>query len=483
MYARQTCPLLLAEREAYGGEANFVTHQAARLAILLLLAVALRAVSAQQPPPQRYPLNVSQPAFQFSQSPPAVAAHPNAAGPPADTQRYPLPGSGPSIAQPPAPSPQSPAPSTQPPPPAGEVFQPAQIVATVGDKFIFYGDVAPLVNQMLEPALAKATNDFERQQIEKYREPLTRQAIRQMVETKIMYMEFEREIAKNAPKDKLAEVRKNVEKKVFESFEAELADMRTKIAKAKPEEIPNLLKGDPIVPRLALLMKESNCESLSELDLALRRHGSTLDKQVRYYGEYKLGRSTIGKHINFKPEITHQEMLDYYREHAADYAVPAKVRFEILTARYSSFPTAAAAENAVATMGNEVFFGTPFAAVAKRSSQEPNAQSGGYYDWTSQGSLASKPIDEALFTLEVGKLSQIIKDDRGCHIVRVIERSPAGQIDFLDAQKKIKEAITTQKREADYKKFVQQLGKGTKVWTIYDDADAIARPPTGSELR
>jgi parvulin-like peptidyl-prolyl isomerase len=237
------------------------------------------------------------------------------------------------------------------------------------------------------------------------------------------------------------------------------------------------------VPRLALLMRDSKAESLAELDAALRRFGSTLEKEVRYYGEYKLGRSSVGKHINFKPEITHQEMLDYYREHAADYAVPAKARFEILTARYTNYPSAADAERAVGAMGNEVFFGTPFAAVAKRSSQEPNAQVGGYYDWTSQGSLASKSIDEALFSLEIGKLSQIIKDDRGCHIVRVIERSPTGQVPFLEAQKKIKEAITVQKREADYKKFVQQLGTGTQIWTIYDDATVTARQPTGSEPR
>ena len=354
----------------------------------------------------------------------------------------------------------------------------------VGDKVIFHGDIAPIVNQILEPELAKAPSPLERSLLEqRYREMLTRQTLRQMVETKIMYLEFDREIIKNTPKDKLSEARKNIDKKVAESFEAELADMRSKLAKAKPEEMPELLKRDPIVPRLALLMKESNAESLGELDLALRRYGSTLEKQVRYYGEYKLGRSTVGKHINFNPEITHQEMLDYYREHAADYAVPAKVRFEILTAKFSNYPTPADAENALAAMGNEVFFGTPFAVVAKRSSQDPNAAAGGYYDWITQGSLASQPLNEALFTLEVGKLSQIIKDDRGCHILRVIERTPAGQVPFLDAQKKIKEAIKIQKREADYKKFVQQLGTGTKVWTIYDDAEATARQPSATQPR
>jgi hypothetical protein len=347
-------------------------------------------------------------------------------------------------------------------------------VATVGNQYIFYGDVAPIVTQTLEPAFAKARFDSERREIEKYREPLIRQTVRQMIETKLMYQEFRREVEKNAPQDKLGEIQKNIDKKIAETFEAELADTRTKIANLKPEQIAELMKRDHIMPRLAMVMRDHNAESLAELDAALRKYGTTLDRQVRYYGEYKLGRSTVGKHVNIKPEITHQEMLDYYHAHTADYAVPAKARFEILTARLSNYPTVGDAVNAVGAMGNEVYFGTPFAAVAQRSSQEPNAKSGGYYDWTSQGSLASEAIDQAVFSLEVGKLSRVIQDDRGCHIVRVIERRPAGQISFVEAQKAIKEAILAQKRDEAYKKFVEQLSSSTKVWTIYDPPAAAA---------
>ena len=68
--------------------------------------------------------------------------------------------------------------------------------------------------------------------------------------------------------------------------------MRTKIAKAKPEEMQELLQQDPIVPRLALLMNETNSwnrwASSTRCSAATARRSS---KQVRYYGEYKLGRS------------------------------------------------------------------------------------------------------------------------------------------------------------------------------------------------
>ena len=129
-------------------------------------------------------------------------------------------------------------------------------------------------------------------------------------------------------------------------------------------------------------------------------------------------------------------------------------------------------------MGNEVYFGAPFATIARKHSQEPNAQKGGYYDWTSQGSLASKPINQAIFTLEAGKLSQIIEDDRGCHIVRVIERTdgragavPGGPDQNQGSDHRSRSARPTTRSSST------QLGTEHEVWTIYDDATALARQP------
>jgi peptidyl-prolyl cis-trans isomerase C len=229
-------------------------------------------------------------------------------------------------------------------------------------------------------------------------------------------------------------------------------------------------------------MRDHELESMGELDAQLRHYGSSLEKQLRYYGENLLGQSIMRNHIRQNPDVTHQEMLDYYNAHAVDYALTAKARFEILTVKFANFPDRTQAWNAICAMGNEVFFGKVFAAVARQSSQEPNAANGGQYDWISQGSLASEPIDRAVFTLEVGKLSQVIEDATGFHIVRVQERQEAGSVSFVDAQPKIKEAIQKEKREADYKKFLVGLSTRTKVWTVFEEDVAIAKQP-GSTMQ
>lgn len=431
----------------------------------------------QQPfaPPQFGP----QPQPQFQPGPGQfVAPQPGPAPPPVAPQPPPaarvpfIPGFDPNEA-----------PAANPGPP-GALYQPSQIIATVGNQYILYGDVSPTVEQMIQPVLAKAP-PAEREQIELVRPRLIQQVTRQAVEQKILYLDFEREIEAKAGRDKMVDIRKDMSKKMRESFERELLKTREKVLAATPDELQDLAKRDSVLARLAILMKEHQIETLADLDTVLRRYGSSLEKQQRTYLEINLGRMGIGEKLKTKQEVSHLEMLAYYRDHADDFAVKARARFEILTVKLANFPNKDLAWQQMAAMGNDVFLGTPFAAVAKRGSQEPHADKGGYYDWTNENSLASEKINEAIFTLESGKLSPILEDDKGFHIVRVIERQPAGYIPFTDAQVKIKELINRQRHDAKVKEHLDALRAKTVVWTIYDaDAPAnVAQQPDGNPQR
>jgi PPIC-type PPIASE domain len=445
-----------------------VRHPGTRLAIVVLLALGVRAAAAQQAPPdgQRYPL---------PQAPVTNPAQPvlNQA------MRYPLP----AIGQPQLP-PVAPASAQIGPQPV--LFEPGQIVARVGDKTILYGDVSPTVNMILAPPLAKAKNEAERQAIEAQREAVTRNIVQQAVQTKMLLMEFERGMPSEYRKDdkKRKDAEEKIKKQVQRGFEASLASTREKVATASQDEIDKLMRQDAAIVRLAVLMRDRQLETPGELDALLREFGTTLEQQCRDYGEYMMGMDAVRTKIGIghgskarQKEVTHEEMLDYYRAHVADYFIPAKARFEILTVKFANFEgDREAAKRAIVEMGNAVYFGAPFGAVARKHSQEPRASDGGIYDWVTPGSLASKPIDRAVFSLEVDRLSQIIEDEQGLHIIRVRERKEEGQVSFQEAQPKIKEAIENQRRDAERQKYLLELRTRTKVWTIFDPpADAAGQ--------
>lgn len=435
------------------------------------------AVPAFQPPAKPAPAFAPPPIEPSSTAPApppgANAQPPIPAVPPTVPPTGPInPQNGPSapfsFEQPPA---NIPVPNYQPATPApitqvrDAAFTPAQIVAVVGNQHVLAGEIDGNVNQMMAitvAALSPEDRDRFKDELEKQREGLFRNQLMSEVQTKLVYLDFVRMI----PSEKLPDV----QKRISSEFERDLENMRQKVAEAKKDELDELIRRDPIVGRLAIIMKQERIESLGELDQILRRYGSTLERQRRASMEHKVGQMMIFRNIKQNVEITHEQMLEYYREHATDYAIPAKAKWEQLTVKFDKFPSREAAFQAIAGMGNEVYLGgAQLAAVAKAKSQEPNAEQGGLHDWTSKGSLASKVLDDAIFSLPLNKLSQILEDERGYHILRVLDRRDASSVPFVEAQIEIKDKIKNLRRQQDIKQYLEKIQKGTQVWTIYDD--------------
>lgn len=354
------------------------------------------------------------------------------------------------------------------------VFEPAETVARVGDQVVVRGDIMGDVNLIMAAITEKIPEDeLEKaeRQLEQRRSELFRELLEQAVDRKLMYIDFLRSI----PPDKQEEVQQNIDRRIGEAMQQELDEMREELAKTDdPKKYAELARKDSQIFRLALIMKDHELLSLSELDQYLRRHGSSLKQQQEFYAERKLGQQQMFEQIEFRPEVTYDEMLDYYREHAEEFHVPTRVRWEQLTARFDHFPDKVDCGTAIAEMGNQVLLGgAPLWAVAKRSSQEANAKDGGYHDWIEKGDLTvSREIREALFSLPENQLSHIIEDAEGLHIVRVLERQDAHMIPFTEAQVEIRKKIQARKRLESINQYVERLRESIPVWTIYDDASS-----------
>lgn len=325
--------------------------------------------------------------------------------------------------------------------PDKQLFELGKIIAWVGDLPIQNGDIMPMIEQMVAPALEKMSPEERRSQqdqIDEQKRRLLQQLLTNSIETKLLYLDFLRSLPEEKRKEILPTITKRAEEQFYE------------------KQLPDVLKRSELTSAIAW-------------DAELRKYGSSLAAQRQMFVERILGQSMLGQKIDYEPEVTHQEMLDYYRENAEDYEIAARARWEKLTVRFERYSTRAEAWAALAQMGNEVLRGAPLEAVARRNSQDVDASQGGYHDWTTYGSLASDPLNQAIFSLPVGKLSERVEDRRGFHIVRVIEREDAGRVPFLEAQVEIKEAIRKEKIRQQINQYVTKLRDEIPVWTIFDD--------------
>jgi parvulin-like peptidyl-prolyl isomerase len=170
-------------------------------------------------------------------------------------------------------------------------------------------------------------------------------------------------------------------------------------------------------------------------------------------------------------------MLRYYYEHQPEFSSKPKVKWEELMISRSRIPDAQAARNAVAKLGNEVIVGRrSFADVARAGSHGVTADKGGLHDWTTQGSLVSEVLDHALFSIELGRMSKILEDKDGFHIIRVVDRTPGGVTPFRQAQVEIREKLRKEKSAKAIVDYLARIRETTQIWTIFDGDPSGALP-------
>lgn len=323
-------------------------------------------------------------------------------------------------------------------------FEAAKIIARIGDDVILAGDLMGQINQFLHQRLQQIPEEQRSQidpdMLDEQRKNLMKQLLPQTIEGKLLYLDFLRTV----PKENLPDI----EDSLYKAFDE--------------QQLPNLIE-------------RSKLNSAADLDVLLRSFGSSVSQQRRAFAEQLAAAQWRQRNSADDREVSHQDLIDYYREHIDEYRIEAKVKWEQLSALNAETGSESASYELVAKMGNEVHYGAAFDAVAKRSSQGPTASLGGAYDWTTKGSLRSTVIDEAIFSLPVGSLSKILKDRDGCHIIRVVERQKEGFVPFSEAQAGIRDKIKEERGEVAYQDYIAKLRKEFPVWTVFDDEESVAR--------
>ena len=318
-----------------------------------------------------------------------------------------------------------------------EPMDECQVIARVDGQVVLACEVIWQVNLRLEGQLDRIPPGQE----DEIRKMLMQQYLMSMLDMKMLYADFRRK----APQADLAAIQKSLN----DSFEE--------------DELPQL-------------MKRVDVQDEAELSDRLLALGTSVRAQRDDFYQRMIAQSWIRESVDVRREVTHEEMLTYYDEHATEYDYPTQAKWEELMVRFDKYPTKSKAYQALAKIGNDAYQAAvaqpdrtqaAFAAIAKAKSQGFNASSGGLYDWTTQGALAAERVDEAIFTLPIGEMSPILEGNRGFHIVRVLERKQAGRTPFTEVQTEIRDKIRDERFQVAINKKLDELRRNTRIWTLY----------------
>ena len=326
---------------------------------------------------------------------------------------------------------------------------PAAIIAVVGRTVILAGDLMPRVEARVAEIIARSPNEPSEVEQRYIRAVIFRSLLNQSIQLKILRESFLLSQVATQAADKRYEAEKKLQARARQMFQE--------------QEVPRLYK-------------KFGVNTVSEIDQKLREQGGSFESSRLDFTDQMLAHLYRSDAIPRDPPIALIEIRNYYEDHIDSYRVKARARWEQLTATFERCGNREAAIALINEMGREAYFGGSMQAVARAKSQEPFAARGGVHDWASKGSLASTVLEDQIFSLPIGVMSEVIEDDDGVHIVRVLERREAGTKSISDLQDEIRERIKEQKIEEAIKKTTSEMTRRVAVWSIFpEDIDGALK--------
>jgi peptidyl-prolyl cis-trans isomerase SurA len=253
----------------------------------------------------------------------------------------------------------------------------------------------------------------------------------------------------------------------------DLIDQQLLLQKAKDLGIT----GDTeLIKRLDEMRKQMNLETMEDLEKAAEAQGASYEDFKQNLRNQILTQRVIGQEVGSHLAMNKEDERKFYDQHRAEMEQPEQVRLsEILIApKTPAKPAAAggakpeppseaeteaalaAAQAKAQDLFDQIQKGAKFADLAKKYSDGPSAKDGGDLSDFKRGTL-SKELEDKVFALKVGEVTDVIRTKQGYVILQTTEHQMAGIPTLKEVEPRIQDALYMQKLQPALRAFLTTL--------------------------
>jgi peptidyl-prolyl cis-trans isomerase SurA len=238
-----------------------------------------------------------------------------------------------------------------------------------------------------------------------------------------------------------------------EQFQRKVIEDRLVLSEAKRRQV--IVKDDEVDE---MMTEVRNKFPSRELFLrALEDQGITEKKLWNRFKDQLMGQKLVNFEVKSKVSVSPGEVNDYYKQHPDEFTQGDRVRLGHILIRVgarSEDEAKALAEQLAARIAG----GEPFEEVAKAHSEGAEAKEGGEMGWITKGQLMGE-IDEKVFGLAQGQVTDPIKSSLGYHLFRVNERVQFSLRPITDVREDIQDRLFKKKVKERLDSWIADLKK------------------------
>ena len=162
------------------------------------------------------------------------------------------------------------------------------------------------------------------------------------------------------------------------------------------------------------------------------------------------------KEMESLPPIPYPDVKSYYQERKEEFWHPPRAKYMHIVSR--------ARKDAEAIL-TRIKEGEDMAELVREKSHNSGLPGEDGKDWRAKDTLP-EPLSDIVFSMPLGKLSDIIETKYGFHIIKVLQREPEGEKELLEVSNDIEKRLLAEARERHY---LVWLGKLRNNYTIKVD--------------
>jgi peptidyl-prolyl cis-trans isomerase SurA len=254
----------------------------------------------------------------------------------------------------------------------------------------------------------------------------------------------------------------------------DLIDQQLLIQRGKDESIS--VETD-LIKRLDEVRKDNKLASLEELEKAVEGEGLSWEDYKNQIRNNILTQEVIGREMHNRIVIGKDEVKKYYDEHQKDFVRPELVVLSeiFLSTEGKTEEEMAVVARKVEDYRNRTVKGEEFSELAKRYSEGSTAKEGGSLGTFERGQL-SKQLEDAVFALNRGGLTEVIQTKTGFEVLKVVEHYQAGQQPLDKVENEIMNKIYLQRMQPAMRDYLAQLREESYVMVRPGFMDSAAIP-------
>ena len=207
--------------------------------------------------------------------------------------------------------------------------------------------------------------------------------------------------------------------------------------------------------------------------------GITPDEYAKRVREMILIQETIKRAVEDKLKVTTDDCQKFYNENRSKFAIPEQVRASHILILCPAEATAEVKTQKLAQVQATLALvkgGESFADVARKFSEDPGSkEQGGDLGFFARGRMVPE-FETAAFALATNQVSDVVTTHYGYHIIKAVERKPAGERSFADSKDNIEAYLKNRQGEPMAQQYLKGLRDKAKVEILLPEPPPLPMP-------